>query len=102
MGKESQNIEDVVLAISADSDIPSEKRTQLVELVRKLGPSRLDDPLLYRVVVIILGLVALATLAGGIASHLTAQEKEFPAALIAIGSTALGALAGLLAPFSKN
>jgi hypothetical protein len=52
--------------------------------------------------VIILGLVALATLAGGIASHLTAQEKDFPSALIAIGSTALGALAGLLAPFSKT
>ena len=102
MAKGDQSIENVILEISADSDISPEKRKQLVELIRKLGPSRLDDPLLYRIVVLILGLVALATLAGGIASHLTAQEGEFPAALIAIGSTALGALAGLLAPFSKG
>jgi hypothetical protein len=102
MAQESKKLEEVLLEIASDSDLPAEKKRGLIDLVRSLGPSRLDDPLLYRTVVIILGLVALATLAGGIASHLTAQEKDFPSALIAIGSTALGALAGLLAPFSKT
>jgi hypothetical protein len=62
----------------------------------------LDDPIyksdkfIYRVVVGALAVVVLTTAIGAII--LESGGKTTPQALIALGSTALGALAGLLAP----
>ena len=70
-------------------------------------PLAVPDTWVYRIVVIALGLAVLVVIVGGIAlsSQTIAQgadgqlvQKEFPASLIAIGSAAVGALAGLLAP----
>lgn len=51
---------------------------------------------IYRIVVGALALVALATVVGGIV--LAGAGRELPGAVIALGSAAIGALAGLLAP----
>jgi|GEM_PF-3796569 len=99
---EKKTIDDIVIEIAADPALGEDRKKELIANIRTAIPRQLNDRALFRIVVIILGLVALGTLAGGIMSHLTSQEKEFPAALIAIGSAALGALAGLLTPYSKQ
>jgi hypothetical protein len=54
----------------------------------------LNDQKTVRLVIALLGAVALLTVAGGI--YLTSDGEEIPDALWAIGSLALGALGGLL------
>jgi uncharacterized integral membrane protein len=56
------------------------------------------DPWIYRIVVIVLGLVMLTGAGGSIALALVPTAKDVPTILIALGSAAVGALAGLLAP----
>ena len=58
------------------------------------------DPWVYRIVVLILGLAVLASLLGTII--LTIQDHSTPELLIALGSAAMGGLAGLLAPSPLN
>lgn len=55
-----------------------------------------SDIWVYRIVVITLGLSVLASLIGGII--LTIKDRQPPEILIALGSAAVGGLAGLLAP----
>ena len=52
------------------------------------------DRLITVIVLVILGLLAMATVVGGI--YLTAQDKSLPGELIAIGSLAAGAIAAIL------
>ena len=58
------------------------------------------DVWIYRGVVIALGLAVLMTIGGAI--YLAASATPPPEILIAIGSAAVGALAGLLAPPPKS
>ena len=58
------------------------------------------DPCVYRIVVLVLGLVVLASLLGTII--LTIQDHSTPELLIALGSAAMGGPAGLLAPSPMN
>lgn len=58
------------------------------------------DVWLYRIVVIALGLSALASLIGAIL--LATQDRNPPELLVALGSAAIGGLAGLLAPSPLN
>jgi hypothetical protein len=55
-----------------------------------------QDVWIYRIVVGALGLTVLIAMCGTI--YLANTEKGVPQALVAIGSAAVGALAGLLAP----
>ena len=58
------------------------------------------DVWIYRIVVITLGFSVLASMIGGIV--LTIQDRQPPEILIALGSAAVGGLAGLLAPSPLN
>lgn len=58
------------------------------------------DPWVYRIVVLVLGLAVFASLIGAII--LTIQDHSTPELLIALGSAAMGGLAGLLAPSPLN
>jgi hypothetical protein len=55
-----------------------------------------SDPLIYRVVVIVLGLVLIVATMGALV--LTAYGLDIPDLLTALGSAAVGALAGVLTP----
>ena len=73
----------------------------------EMAKSLTEDPLssdkwVYRIVVGILGLIALTALAGGLLLAYKKPEKELPQMLVALGSTAVGALAGLLAPSPRD
>ena len=59
-----------------------------------------NDKWLYRMVVIVLGLTVVATLVGAIALAMTGQSA--PVVIVALGSVAIGGLAGLLAPSPLN
>lgn len=80
--------------------------TEFLELARnepdtamkqlKLSPK--EDVVLYRITVGVLGIVGLVAAFGALWLGLVGQE--IPELLVALGSAAIGALAGLLAPFS--
>lgn len=54
------------------------------------------DTLLYRIAVVVLGLLALIAAVGSIG--LVVADKTTPEVLVALGSAAVGALVGLFAP----
>jgi hypothetical protein len=54
------------------------------------------DIWLYRIVVMVLGLTVMACLIGAIV--LTMNDQSTPEVVVALGSAAIGGLAGLLAP----
>lgn len=58
------------------------------------------DVWLYRIVVIALGSIALASLVGTIL--LATQDRNPPELLVALGFTSIGGLAGLLTPSPLN
>jgi hypothetical protein len=63
------------------------------------------DPLVYRMVVGVLGAIGILAVVGCILSRLWSQNATAPETLtgmIALGSAAVGALAGLLAPQPKG
>ena len=66
------------------------------QVVRDLPPALTSDPWVYRIVVSVLGVVVIAAVIGAIV--LGYQWITIPETLTAIGSAAVGALAGLLAP----
>jgi hypothetical protein len=58
------------------------------------------DIWLYRIVVAVLGLTVVTSVAGAIV--LALSELSTPEVLVALGSAAIGGLAGLLAPSPLN
>jgi hypothetical protein len=90
-------------ALMARSDVPQDAREVISSVVQ--GTPLATDKWIYRAVVVTLGLTVLATIFGGltivIVGHGDANMK-LPDALVAIGSAAVGALAGLLAPSPVN
>lgn len=58
------------------------------------------DIWLYRIVVVVLGLTVVASVVGAIALALIGQST--PEVIVALGSAAIGGLAGLLAPSPLN
>jgi len=60
------------------------------------GPIYFEDILLYRIAIIVLGLLALIAAVGSLI--LVFDSKTTPEVLVALGSAAVGALVGLFAP----
>ena len=61
------------------------------------------DKWIYRIVVISLGTSVLSVIIGALIwAYLEGGEREIPDTALAIGTTAVGALAGLLAPSPLN
>jgi hypothetical protein len=59
-----------------------------------------NDIWLYRIVVAVLGLTVMASVVGAIV--LTLSGPSTPEVIVALGSAAIGGLAGLLAPSPMN
>jgi hypothetical protein len=57
-----------------------------------------EDKAIYRIVVVVMSLTLLAVVGTSIVISAVGSESEIPSEIIAIAATALGALAGLLAP----
>lgn len=67
-------------------------------------PAFVSDATTYRIVVIALGLVAVIATGGAIylSSMATSPRVDIPDVVTALGSAAIGALAGLLAPSPRS
>jgi uncharacterized integral membrane protein len=93
-----ERVRTLVANIASDTALAPEQKAALVTSLSNIVTPLQTDNWIYRLVVIILGLTLIFTVIGGFALVLTGQTKPMPEGLIAIGSAAVGALAGLLAP----
>jgi len=101
---ETRSAEELVRRVTENQQLVDEVKTDPTatlqrvanQVVRDLPPALQSDPWIYRIVVLVLGLALLSALAGAII--LSAQKIPIPETLTALGSAAVGALAGLLAP----
>ena len=84
--------------IASDASLSPEQKATLIKSLSSIATPLQTDKWVYRLVVGILGLALILTVIGGFTLVLTGQTKPMPEGLIAIGSAAVGALAGLLAP----
>jgi hypothetical protein len=81
------------------NDVPQDARDSIAAAIE--GTPLSTDVWIYRAVVVILGLTVLGTVFGGLALVAAGHGEpnmKLPDAIVAIGSAAVGALAGLLAP----
>ncbi len=84
-------------------DIPQDAKGVLNKAVAEAASPLQYDLWIYRAVIIVLGLTVIATVFGGIYLAMKADPNiKLPDAIVAIGSAAVGALAGLLAPSPKG
>src|SRR5262249_41047332 len=89
--------EELAGRVQDDPWLREEIKKDPVRVLSAIAQSPLDtDFWIYRLVVLALGLAVLISLGGGIAIVLVG--KMVPDILVALGSAAVGALAGLLAP----
>jgi hypothetical protein len=83
--------------LTSRSDIPQDARDIIASAIQR-SPLAVDV-WIYRAVVIVLGFVVIGTVFGGLALVIVGHgELKLPDAIVSIGSAAVGALAGLLAP----
>ena len=92
------SVRELVTMIEKDKSLEEEIRKDPAKAIAKIAGSPLKtDKWIYRIVVLALGLTVLLAVSGGIYLAVK-QVTTTPEILIAIGSAAVGALAGLLAP----
>ena len=90
-----RSVAELAAQVAQDPNLLNRIKTDPVGTITSLV-SPPPDILLYRMVVIALGLAVLLSIGGVIG--LAAFDKTIPDLLTALGSAAIGALAGLLAP----
>lgn len=97
--EESKTIHAALAEIAQDASLTAEAKGKVLSILQPaLQPPLQSDKWIYRLVVIFLGVVVMSTVLGGIIIVMTGQTKPLPDGIVAIGSAAIGALAGLLAP----
>jgi hypothetical protein len=101
MPEEKDAIRTTASLVSGDSSIPDETKVKLLDALHAIPTPLQSDKWVYRLVVCFLGFTVIGTVIGGfIISGKSAQD--IPQGLVALGSAAVGALAGLLAPSPAN
>jgi hypothetical protein len=93
------DVKKLLAPLTLRTDVPQDARDAIALAIQ--GTPLTTDVWIYRAVVVILGLAALGTVFGGLALVAIGQgdpDTKLPDAIVAIGSAAVGALAGLLAP----
>lgn len=93
-------VADDLSSLLSRNDLPDDVKEKVKSSINELKRPVFYDLFIYRVVVIVLGVIALVTVFGGIAITLLLRDNSItlPDAIVALGSAAVGALAGLLAP----
>lgn len=98
---DQREVLDLLNQVARDPNASPEIKSKADDLskVMSAGPAYVGDLWIYRGVVVVLGLTVLATIAGGLWLAFKGDVNyKLPSEIVAIGSTAIGALAGLLAP----
>lgn len=100
MPNQQNGMQDFLKSITADPAVPAQFKQQ-AEFLSNFGlpPAIQNDVWIYRIVILVLGITVLATIIGGLGlAYKGDVNYKLPAEIVAIGSAAVGALAGLLAP----
>jgi hypothetical protein len=95
-----RSVADLAVRVARDPQLANAIRENPAAAIAGIAEPLLTDVWIYRIVVGTLGLAVVGAIAGGII--LAVQEKTVPDLLVAIGSAAVGALAGLLAPSPRS
>jgi hypothetical protein len=85
-------VSDFAKAVQSDADLANMLKADPVGTVNSIAQPQVPDTWVYRMVIGILGIAVVGGIAAGIGGAAHADL------VIPLGSTALGALAGLLAP----
>jgi hypothetical protein len=98
------NIQDFKTSLISNPELQQQFRTDPVEAAKNINETPLDsDTWIYRIVVLSLGLSIMAIIIGILllmgSGNIT--DGKIPTVLTSLGSAAIGALAGLLAPSPK-
>ena len=88
---------DLAELVRADPELQAEVKKDPVEVLERLSRPLEHDLWIYRIVVGTLSFSILAVIIASTVIVLT-QDADVPDVLVAIGTGAIGALAGLLAP----
>jgi hypothetical protein len=94
----SKSFQSLAEYVAAEPDIRGDAKSNILAALHNLAPLQ-TDPWIYRMVVFFLGTIVLVTVVGGV---LVGKGGGLSDGIVAIGSAAVGALAGLLAPSPMN
>ena len=94
---QNKAVEKVMSRISSETSIPEPIRHELLDTLQSATSPLQWDPWIYRMVVGFLGCTVLSTVLGGLLIS-AFSGGAISEVIIALGSAAVGALAGLLAP----
>lgn len=91
-------------SIRDDANVPTAIKQKAEDALAAGLPVYQTDLWIYRIVIMVLGLTVLLTVAGGLGLAFLGSPNNYkiPPELIALGSAAVGALAGLLAPSPRE
>ena len=90
---------DLVAQIDQNPELLEKVKQDPVGALQGIATPLESDKWVYRIVVLALGLTVLIVVSGTFVLKVVDNQTPIPDALVAIGSGAVGALAGLLAPF---
>jgi len=92
-----ETLQNLIQQVTNDNSLSSDQKVRLLESLQTLSTPLQSDRWIFRLVVAFLGLTVLLTVLGGFYLSIK-TAATIPEGLIALGSAAVGALAGLLAP----
>ncbi len=103
MSDRVESLESLSKSILENTDTTVDEKKELLREIRRFGHP-IDDKWLYRCVVWILGIVAIFALVSSTWILIDNNDKTVtvPNGIVALGSTAIGALAGWLVPHRKQ
>lgn len=96
-GESQHSLSRIMTDVASDENISSEVRVKLLKELSQIPTPLQSDKWIYRLVVVFLGGAVTMTLIGGFVLKYK-SAADLPEGLLALGSAAVGALAGLLAP----
>jgi hypothetical protein len=98
MAHRVETVEDLAELVRTDPALAKEIQSRPAEAIAELAAPLERDVWIYRIVVGALSLVAVLSIVGAIVVAVGTNDTQVPDAVVALGSAAVGALAGLLAP----
>ena len=97
MSDRVQACSELAVRVAADPELQARIKADPVQTIANLAAPLQTDVWIYRMVVAALGLTVLGGIIGSIVLA-GMGIKDIPQVIVALGSAAVGALAGLLAP----
>jgi hypothetical protein len=100
------DVSGLLAALANEPTLSEETRKKIENVSDEIAKASvfISDIWIYRAVIIVLGVAVLATILGGLGLAFMGNSNNYklPAEIVALGSAAVGALAGLLAPSPRD